>query len=244
MVMSGLAVCALASLATLFVHGFAALLVCRFFEGLGFMTVAVSCPALVTAASDATQRRFAIGLWSSYMPAGAGLDHGRRALDAAANRLARPVDVDLGRPARCDGAAVVAAPPLRSHEADAPADRRLLLRAGAPGLVTTAAVAAVARIRHVGDAALRADHLDAELAGRATRHGRRPDRPAHRHDADGLRARQPDRRLAGAAWRAARPDDRGRPGHGRVCWPGATRPSRSATAAATRWPWRCPSSAA
>jgi len=73
MVLAGLVVCATASLATVLVQGFVGLLVCRFFEGLGFMAVAVSCPALVSAAADPSQRRFALGLWSSYMPAGAGL---------------------------------------------------------------------------------------------------------------------------------------------------------------------------
>ncbi len=73
MTLAGLALCALASTATLAVHGVAGLLAARFVEGLGFMLVAVSCPALVSAASDPAQRRFAIGLWASYMPFGAGL---------------------------------------------------------------------------------------------------------------------------------------------------------------------------
>ncbi len=74
MVLGGLVLCAGSSLlAASFSHGFATLIVCRLFEGMGFMIVAVSCPALVTAATTPLQRRFALGLWSSYMPAGAGL---------------------------------------------------------------------------------------------------------------------------------------------------------------------------
>lgn len=74
MVLGGLIVCAIASLlAAAITDGFGLLLISRLFEGLGFMVVAVSCPALVTAASGPDQRRFALGLWSSYMPAGASL---------------------------------------------------------------------------------------------------------------------------------------------------------------------------
>jgi predicted MFS family arabinose efflux permease len=37
------------------------------------MVVAVACPALITAATAPADRRFGLGLWSSYMPAGASL---------------------------------------------------------------------------------------------------------------------------------------------------------------------------
>jgi len=73
MVMAGLAVCALASLSALLQPAWGTLIASRLFEGLGFMVVAVSCPALITAASASADRRFALGLWSSYMPAGASL---------------------------------------------------------------------------------------------------------------------------------------------------------------------------
>jgi len=74
MVLGGLVVCAAASLlAALAAHDLWLLMASRFFEGLGFMVVAVSCPALVTAATGPDQRRFALGLWSSYMPAGASV---------------------------------------------------------------------------------------------------------------------------------------------------------------------------
>jgi cyanate permease len=73
MVLLGLAVCALASAAATLYPGWGALLGTRVLEGLGFMVVAVSCPALITAASATADRRFALGLWSAYMPLGASL---------------------------------------------------------------------------------------------------------------------------------------------------------------------------
>jgi MFS transporter, CP family, cyanate transporter len=73
MVLAGLAVCSLASAAATLAPGWGLLLGTRLAEGLGFMVVAVACPALITAASAAADRRFALGLWSAYMPAGASL---------------------------------------------------------------------------------------------------------------------------------------------------------------------------
>ena len=73
MVLSGLALCTVASLAPLAAPAWGSLIGARLFEGLGFMVVAVSCPALITAATSHADRRFALGLWSSYMPAGASL---------------------------------------------------------------------------------------------------------------------------------------------------------------------------
>jgi MFS transporter, CP family, cyanate transporter len=74
MVLGGLLVCAAASLLPVLAPaGWAVLIGSRFLEGFGFMIVAVTCPALITAASGHDQRRFALGLWSSYMPAGASI---------------------------------------------------------------------------------------------------------------------------------------------------------------------------
>lgn len=73
MVLAGLGVCALASAAAPLAPGWPMLIGARLVEGLGFMVVAVACPALITAASAPADRRFAIGLWSAYMPAGASL---------------------------------------------------------------------------------------------------------------------------------------------------------------------------
>jgi MFS family permease len=73
MVLGGLALGAAASLAALLQPGWTTLITTRLVEGLGFMVVAVACPALISAATAPAQRRFAIGLWSAYMPAGASL---------------------------------------------------------------------------------------------------------------------------------------------------------------------------
>lgn len=74
MVLGGLLVCAGASLLPALVDpGWALLIGSRFTEGLGFVVVAVACPALITAASGPDDRRFALGLWSAYMPAGASV---------------------------------------------------------------------------------------------------------------------------------------------------------------------------
>lgn len=73
MVLGGLAVCAGASLIAPLAPGWGPLIGSRLLEGLGFMVVAVASPALITAATGARDRRFALGLWSTYMPAGASL---------------------------------------------------------------------------------------------------------------------------------------------------------------------------
>ena len=69
----GLLVAASASALAFGVHGFEGLLVTRFLEGAGFMAATVAGPVLVSAATAPADRRFALGMWSSYMPAGAGL---------------------------------------------------------------------------------------------------------------------------------------------------------------------------
>ena len=87
MVMLGLGLSAAASLAALAVpaaagllgsaggagSAFAALLATRFLEGAGMLAVAVAAPSLISAASAATDRRFALGVWACYMPVGASL---------------------------------------------------------------------------------------------------------------------------------------------------------------------------
>jgi MFS transporter, CP family, cyanate transporter len=76
MVLGGLLLSAIASLAALTVHqggGFGRLMASRFIEGAGFLAVVVSAPSLISAASAPADRRFALGVWSTYMPAGAGL---------------------------------------------------------------------------------------------------------------------------------------------------------------------------
>ena len=50
-----------------------ALLISRFAEGASVVAVAVSAPALLSSASAPTDRHFAFGIWSAYLPAGVGL---------------------------------------------------------------------------------------------------------------------------------------------------------------------------
>lgn len=49
------------------------LLLSRFLEGAGQVAIVVSAPALLTSAAAPTDQRFALGIWSSYLPAGVGL---------------------------------------------------------------------------------------------------------------------------------------------------------------------------
>ncbi|MBE0625453.1 MAG: MFS transporter [Burkholderiales bacterium] len=49
------------------------LLISRFAEGAGVVAVAVSAPALLSSASAPVDRRYTLGIWSAYLPAGVGL---------------------------------------------------------------------------------------------------------------------------------------------------------------------------
>lgn len=73
MVLAGLLLGALGAAATLAASGFAWLITCRIVEGAGFLLVSVAAPALVSAAAAAPDRRFALGIWSGYMPMGASI---------------------------------------------------------------------------------------------------------------------------------------------------------------------------
>jgi cyanate permease len=73
LVLGGLLLGAAASLATLAQADAAWLLACRVVEGAGFVAVAVGGPALISAAAAERDRRFALGVWSGYLPAGVGL---------------------------------------------------------------------------------------------------------------------------------------------------------------------------
>jgi MFS family permease len=44
------------------------LLLSRFLEGAGFISIVVSAPALISAASSSDKRRLALSVWTSYMP--------------------------------------------------------------------------------------------------------------------------------------------------------------------------------
>ncbi|MDP6803867.1 MAG: MFS transporter [Rhodospirillales bacterium] len=51
----------------------AMLLVSRFAEGFGFLSVAVAAPSLIATAAKGRDRRLALGIWSAYMPASMAL---------------------------------------------------------------------------------------------------------------------------------------------------------------------------
>lgn len=73
LVLAGLLLGAAASLASLAHANGSWLLACRVVEGAGFVAVAVAGPALISAAAADRDRRFALGVWSGYLPAGVGL---------------------------------------------------------------------------------------------------------------------------------------------------------------------------
>ena len=73
MCLTGLGFAVLGGLGALIAGNEAALLLSRFAEGVGVVSVVVSAPALLTAATAHGDRRFALGIWSAYLPAGVGL---------------------------------------------------------------------------------------------------------------------------------------------------------------------------
>lgn len=70
---AGLAASILGGLLGLAAGSEVALLLARFLEGAGMVAVAVSAPALLSSATLPSDRRFALGIWSSYLPAGVGV---------------------------------------------------------------------------------------------------------------------------------------------------------------------------
>ena len=70
MCLIGLLISALGGVTALFADNESVLLASRFAEGAGVVAVAVSAPALLSAACSPLDRRFALGIWSGYLPAG------------------------------------------------------------------------------------------------------------------------------------------------------------------------------
>jgi MFS family permease len=68
--LAGIAVMCLAGLLGAAAWDFPSLLASRFFEGVGFILFTVAGSALMAAAAEAADRTKAMGIWSSYMPAG------------------------------------------------------------------------------------------------------------------------------------------------------------------------------
>ena len=73
MCLTGLGFGILGGLGALIAGNESALLLSRFIEGLGVVSVVVSAPALLSSATAHRDRRFALGVWSAYLPAGVGL---------------------------------------------------------------------------------------------------------------------------------------------------------------------------
>jgi MFS family permease len=69
-VLGGLLLLGIASLAGAAAQGAASLLASRFFEGLGFMMVVVAAPNLILRAAQPGDLKLAFGAWGTYMPAG------------------------------------------------------------------------------------------------------------------------------------------------------------------------------
>ncbi len=69
----GLLMSALGGLIAIFGHSETSLLVSRAIEGFGFIATGASAPVLVSVSTAFGQQRLALGIWSSYLPAGASL---------------------------------------------------------------------------------------------------------------------------------------------------------------------------
>ena len=69
----GLAVVAASSTAGSFAQGAELILVGRFLEGIGFITIAVSAPPLIMTSTLNKHRQVVLGIWSAWMPAGISL---------------------------------------------------------------------------------------------------------------------------------------------------------------------------
>jgi predicted MFS family arabinose efflux permease len=73
MMLSGLGVIAIGSLLGALAPDEVSLLVTRLIEGVGFVLIIVSAPALIARSVHGPDQHFAFGLWSSYMPIGVTL---------------------------------------------------------------------------------------------------------------------------------------------------------------------------
>ena len=69
----GLALSLVGGCAAVMAHGMPWLFGSRIVEGFGFLSVAVSAPGLISHVAQPADRRFAMGLWATFMPVGVGL---------------------------------------------------------------------------------------------------------------------------------------------------------------------------
>ncbi|WP_175924753.1 CynX/NimT family MFS transporter [Burkholderia cepacia] len=125
MLIAGLVILGLSSVAGASAGSFALLLATRFAEGLGFVIVVVAAPAVLNRVTPPERRNLAFGLWSTFMPAGMALSmlvgpllggwrNGWLAASALtlAAAAAMPVTTSAGAPAR-EAAAPRIGPALR-----------------------------------------------------------------------------------------------------------------------------------
>jgi MFS family permease len=73
LILTGLAALALGSLSGGLAGTAELLLLARTLEGLGFLAITVAVPSIVVGATGPAEQRLALGIWSSYMPAGVAL---------------------------------------------------------------------------------------------------------------------------------------------------------------------------
>lgn len=70
-IFGGLVVMGVASFAGSFAHDQSTLLLFRFLEGAGFLSVVIAAPSLIAREARGRDRGLALGVWGSYLPAGA-----------------------------------------------------------------------------------------------------------------------------------------------------------------------------
>ncbi len=138
LVVGGLLLASLASFCGAFARTETLLLVSRVIEGLGFIMAAVAAPSLIIAATAPRDRRLALGIWGTYVPAGSSLmmlvtaatlaPLGWRGVWVLAAAMTAAMALAIWAGVAAPAATDVAPPaPLRDSIADAmaPASRRL-----------------------------------------------------------------------------------------------------------------------
>ncbi|HTI88191.1 MAG TPA: MFS transporter [Alphaproteobacteria bacterium] len=73
LLLGGLVALVAGALAGAAAHSEAALLLFRLIEGIGFITTLVSAPSIIAETAAPSDRRFALGIWGTYMPTGLAL---------------------------------------------------------------------------------------------------------------------------------------------------------------------------
>ena len=87
----GLLIVSAASFTGATLHDFGGLIVSRFVEGLGFVIVVVSSPAVLNRLVAPAQRSPVFGIWSTFMPAGIAVSLFFGPISPTGNKVGRPV---------------------------------------------------------------------------------------------------------------------------------------------------------